>query len=195
MERIISNDKYDALKSIGCRSLSRYIRVLIVAMGSPVFLRAQSGDSTRRTYPRPTAYMSFIVPVVKLNKNGVTSNFADFHNGFTIGFPVGVNVFYSDRFGFSFELTPGIKAISGVVKDYNLQFAPGVMLRSPHGFTFISRLAFETAGRFGVTPVFAKVVLRTRPLNYFIAGSAPIRFGNNEPPSIGANLQFGFIFN
>jgi len=188
-------DMYIAQMNLRSRPWSKRIRIIFLAILFPFCLQAQSGDSARRTFPRPAAYMSVIFPIIKVNKDGVTSNFADFHNGFTVGFPVGVNVFYSERFGFSFELTPGIKAISGVVKDYNLQFAPGLMFRYPHGFTFISRLAFETAGRFGVTPVFNKIVLRTRALNYFIAGSAPIRFGNNEPASIGANLQFGFIFN
>jgi hypothetical protein len=64
-----------------------------------------------------------------------------------------------------------------------------------HGFTFIIRLAFETQGRYGFTPVFNQVYLRTKAINYFVAASAPVRFGNSQPASIGASLQIGFIFN
>ena len=49
--------------------------------------------------------------------------------------------------------------------------------------------------RYGVTPVLNKTVLRTKALNYFVAVSTPMRAGNSEPTSIGANLQIGCIFN
>jgi hypothetical protein len=77
----------------------------------------------------------------------------------------------------------------------NLLFDPGTMFRFDHGFTFISRLAFETSGRYGFTPVFNQVYARTKYVNYFIAGSLPARFGNGAPASIGFNVQFGFTFN
>ena len=69
------------------------------------------------------------------------------------------------------------------------------MFRFKQGWTFIPRLAFETGGRYGVTPVLNKIVARTKALNYFVAVSAPMRAGNSEPTSIGGNLQIGFIFN
>jgi len=62
-------------------------------------------------------------------------------------------------------------------------------------FRSITRLAFETARRYGVTPVFNKIIKRTKAVNYFLAASLPTRFSNSELPSIGGNLQFGFIFN
>ena len=117
-------------------------------------------------------------------------------NGTTkIGFPVGVNVLYSDRFGFSYEFTPTVKASGGTSKASNLLFDPGTMFRFDHGFTIITRLAFETAGRYGFTPVFNKIIVRTKAVNYFMAASLPARFGNSAPASIGGSLQFGFIFN
>ena len=69
------------------------------------------------------------------------------------------------------------------------------MFRFDHGFTFISRLAFETEGRYGFTPVFNQVYLRTKDVNYFVALSLPARFGDSEPASLGLNLQIGFTFN
>jgi len=149
------------------------------------------------TYPNVKGYLSFIVPIVTINKDKTTPNFKE---STTIGFPVGVNVYYSDRFGFSFEFTPSIVAQKpskgpGSSKTSNLLIDPGTMFRFKHGFTIITRLAFETQGRYGFTPVFNKVYLHTKAVNYFIAGSLPVRFGNMLPASIGANVQFGFTFN
>jgi hypothetical protein len=148
--------------------------------------------SAPKSYPRAVGYLSFIVPVATIDKNAITWNF----NGTTrIGFPVGVNVLYSDRFGFSYEFTPTITATKASSKVSNLLFDPGTMFRFDHGFTIITRLAFETAGRYGFTPVFNQVYARTKYVNYFIAGSLPARFGNGAPASIGVNVQFGFTFN
>ena len=143
-------------------------------------------------YPKVVGYLSFIIPVVTMDKNTTTTNFT---TATSIGFPVGVNIFYSDRFGFSYEFTPTIKSQNSTSKTSNLLFDPGPMFRFDHGFTFIPRLAFETSGRYGVTPVFNQIIKRTKFVNYFVAASLPVRFGNQEAASIGGNIQFGFIFN
>ena len=148
-------------------------------------------------YPMVKAYLSFILPIVTINKDKTTPNFKE---STTIGFPIGVNVYYSDRFGYSLEFTPSIVAQKpskgpGSSKTSNLLIDPGTMFRFRHNFTIITRLAFETQGRYGFTPVFNKVYLHTKAVNYFIAGSVPVRFGNMQPASIGANVQFGFTFN
>ncbi len=144
-------------------------------------------------YPRAVGYLSFIFNTVTFTKDATTYNFS--HNSTSIGFPVGVNVLYSDHFGFSYEFTPTIKSTSTTSKLSNLLFDPGTMFRFEHGFTIITRLAFETEGRYGFTPVFNQVYARTKYVNYFIAGSLPTRFGNGAEPSIGINIQIGFTFN
>lgn len=149
-------------------------------------------QEAKTTYPKVVGYVSFILPIVTVNKDETIYNF----NGTTsIGFPVGVNVLYSDKFGFSYEFTPTIKSGQGVSKTSNILFDPGTMFRFQHGFTIITRLAFETSGRYGFTPVFNKVYARTKDINYFVAMSLPARFGNSAPASIGLNIQFGFTFN
>jgi hypothetical protein len=167
---------------------------LLCTAGQPLW--AQSQDPAP-SYPNVKGYLSFIIPVVTINKDATTPNFK---TTTTIGFPVGVNVYYSDRFGFSYEFTPSIVAQKsdgkpGTSKTSNLLFDPGPMFRFTHGFTVITRLAFETAGRYGFTPVFNQVYLKTKAVNYFVAVSLPARFGNSQPASIGANVQFGFTFN
>ncbi|MGZ3757005.1 MAG: hypothetical protein ACXVAY_19025 [Mucilaginibacter sp.] len=149
--------------------------------------------ATRPTYPKVVGYLSFILPLETLSGGQLTPNFSDHTT--SIGFPVGVNVLYSDKFGFSFEFTPTVKASGGTSKMSNLLFDPGTMFRFDHGFTIITRLAFETSGRYGFTPVFNKVYARTKDVNYFVALSLPSRFGNSLPYSLGLNLQVGFTFN
>jgi hypothetical protein len=194
----------------GSRILQCILMVIIIAgLLAPRNLYAQklqagSTDSTKMhesinlkaavqiAYPKVVGYLSFIVPIVTINKDATTYNF----NGITsIGFPIGVNVLYSDEFGFSYEFTPTIKAGNGTSKMSNLLFDPGTMFRFIHGFTIISRLAFETSGRYGFTPVFNQVYARSKAVNYFVALSTPARFGNSLPSSIGLNVQFGFTFN
>ena len=182
------------------------VSIIFTSLLIPQRLHAQSSkpDTTKTTgivaptavkpgYPRAVGYLSFIFNIVTFTKNGSTFNFS--HNSTSIGFPVGVNVLYSDKFGFSYEFTPTIKSTATSSKVSNLLFDPGTMFRFEHGFTIITRLAFETEGRYGFTPVFNKVYARTKYVNYFIAGSLPARFGNGQVPSLGMNVQFGFTFN
>ncbi len=149
--------------------------------------------ASKPKYPRAVGYLSFILPLETLQGGNFTPNFN--HHTTSIGFPVGVNVLYSDRFGFSYELTPTIKASGGTSKVSNLLIDPGTMFRFDHGFTIITRLAFETEGRYGFTPVFNQIYARTKAVNYFVALSLPNRFGDNAAYSLGLNLQIGFIFN
>lgn len=148
------------------------------------------------TYPRVKAYLSFIIPWVTINKNTTTT---EFQSATTVGFPVGVNVYYRKSFGFSYEITPSIvwQNVNGKSssRTSDLLFDPGPIFRFDHGINFIPRLAFETQGRFGVTPVFNKVYARTQAADYWFSVSLPARFGNNAPASIGANLQIGLTFN
>jgi hypothetical protein len=148
-------------------------------------------------YPQVKGYLSFLIPMVTVNKDETVT---EFQKATTIGFPVGINIYYSDRFAFSFELTPSVQwsqhtdsAIAS--KTSNLLFAPGPVFRFKHSFNIIARLAFETQGRYGFTPVFNKVYLHTRAVNYFVSLSVPCRFGNAKPPSVGLGLQIGFTFN
>ena len=145
------------------------------------------------TYPKVVGYVSFIIPFVTFTNSTTTPNFSEHTTN--IGFPIGVNVLYSAKFGFSYEFTPNIQFAGGTSKMNSLLFDPGTMFRFEHGFTIISRLAFQTNGRYGFTPVFNQIYARTKDVNYFVAVSFPARFGNNETASLGINLQIGFIFN
>jgi hypothetical protein len=79
--------------------------------------------SSKPKYPKTVGYLSFILPLETLQSGNFTPNFD--HHTSSIGFPVGVNVLYNDHFGFSYELTPTIKASDGSSKVSNLLIDPG----------------------------------------------------------------------
>ena len=158
-------------------------------------LSAQSTATPHQAavYPKMVGYMSFVLPVVVINRDKTTNDFESIKT-FAIAFPIGLNVLYSDKFGFSYEISPTIQAGNGTTKTNKITFQPGPMFRFKDAFTIISRIAFETTGRYGVTPVFNKIFKQTKLANYFTAVSFPARFGNSQLPSIGVNVQFGLIF-
>ncbi|PWK78033.1 hypothetical protein LX99_01873 [Mucilaginibacter oryzae] len=143
-------------------------------------------------YPRIVGYFSFTDPIGTWTKDGFKSNFD--RNVYTIAFPFGMNIIKSDHFGVSFEISPSIRTEKHIAKVNTVVFHPGAMFRFKHGFTFISRVAFETNGRFGVTPVFNQVVVRGKNVNFFASVPVPVRFGNDQPTSIGTGLQLGVSF-
>lgn len=148
-------------------------------------------DSTLVKYPQVKGYFSVVHPIVTIDGNHSVFNFSD---TYTVGFPTGINILKSDSFGYSFEITPFIKAQDGKDKVSNVLFHPGLLFRYRHGFTFISRVAFETSGRYGFTAILSKVIIRSENLSYFIATPLPVRFGNELPASVGVGFQLGVTF-
>jgi hypothetical protein len=147
--------------------------------------------NAQQTYPRVTGYFSVLQPVTTWTKNGFAGNFS---NTYTIVFPFGMNILKSDNFGVSFEVAPAIRTENNIAKVNSVLFHPGAMFRFKHGFTFIGRVAFETSGRFGVTPVFNQVIKKGKDASIFISVPFPVRFGNNLPTSVSTGLQVGVSF-
>lgn len=172
--------------------------LLFLCLATSGKLYAQSEvQVSKPNYPYVKGYLSLIIPWVTINKDETVT---EFEKATTVGFPFGLNVYYSDHFGFSLEITPLIvwQQPSGkpvTSKTTNVVFDPGLVFRFKHGFNIVARLAFETSGRYGFTPVFNKVYARTRDVDYWFSVSLPVRFGNSLPASVGVNLQIGFTFN
>lgn len=123
-------------------------------------------------YPRITGYFSILNPIGSWTKDGFKSNFG---NVYTVGFPFGMNILKSDQFGISFEVAPAIRTEKNISKVNTVLFHPGAMFRFKHGFTFIGRMAFETNGRFGVTPVFNQVIKKGKDASFFVSHSRKVR--------------------
>lgn len=156
-----------------------------------LFGRSISHAQQSGTYPKVTGYFSVVNPIGTWTNNGFTSNFGDIY---TIAFPFGLNLLKNDKFGVSFEIAPAIRTENKVSKVSAVLFHPGAMFRFKHGFTFIGRFAFETNGRFGITPVFNQVIKKGKDASLFLSVPVPIRFGNDLPSSLGTGLQFGVSF-
>ncbi len=143
------------------------------------------------TYPKVTGYFSVVQPLTTYTNGAFSSNFG---NVYVVGFPFGINLLKSDSFGISFEVAPAIRTEKNISKVSTVLFHPGAMFRFNHGFTFIGRMAFETNGRFGVTPVFNQVIKKGKDASLFVSVPFPVRFGNDQRASVGTGLQLGVSF-
>jgi hypothetical protein len=143
------------------------------------------------TYPRVTGYVGIVHPLVTFSNDG---NHTNFDGTYTVGMPTGINLWKSAKIGFSMEFVPFIQATSATNKMSNFLFHPGVLLPIGKGYTFVGRAAFETSGRYGVTPILNKVIKKNKHSNYFLALPLPLRFGNNKAASFGIGFQFGLGF-
>jgi hypothetical protein len=141
--------------------------------------------------PRIIGYQGIIHPIVTWNKNQTETNFSDYY---VVGFPMGLNLWKTKNIGFSVEMIPFIRAQNGTSRVANVLFHPAMLFNLGHHFTFASRLAFETSGRYGLTPAFSKIIKKGSHNSLFVAVPLPIRFGNDQPVSLGAGLQFSITF-
>jgi hypothetical protein len=166
----------------------RYVFTLALLL---VFTCNAYAQTPAPVYPKITGYVGIMHPTVSFSNDGTHTNFDGAYVG---GLPTGINIWKSAKLGFTFEVVPFIRAADGASKMNNLLFHPGLLVSLGHGFTLANRLAFETSGRYGVTPVLNKVIVKKKDYSYFIALPLPARFGNNQPAAIGLGFQFGIAF-
>jgi hypothetical protein len=156
-----------------------------------LFTAFQTSRAQTTVYPKITGYFSIVQPLTTWTKDGFASNFGKVY---VVGFPFGMNILKSDNFGVSFEVAPAIRTEKNISKVSSVLFHPGAMFRFKHGFTFIGRMAFETNGRFGLTPVFNQVIKKGKDASMFVSVPFPVRFGNDQPVSVSTGLQLGVSF-
>lgn len=156
-----------------------------------IILTLSALGQTSQTYPKLTGYVGIVHPIVTFSSDGTHTNFK---NSYTVGIPIGINIWKSAKIGFSSEIVPTIRATSSSSKVSNVLFHPGILVALGSGFTFAGRAAFETSGRYGLTPVINKTVKKNKGSSYFVAVPLPVRFGNDQPSSFGLGFQFGIAF-
>lgn len=144
-----------------------------------------------QTYPRIAGYVGILHPLVTFSSNGTETNFDQYY---AVGMPVGINIWKNAGIGFSAEFVPTVRAEKGSSKMSNFTFHPGILVALGKGFTFAGRVAFETSGRYGLTPVINKTVIKGKNSSMFAAVPLPLRFGNDKPTSFGIGFQFGIAF-
>lgn len=146
---------------------------------------------SQTSYPKILGYFGIVHPIITLSKDETTLNFRDYY---VVGLPTGINIWKSSKIGFSFEIVPTIKAEDGTSKMNSLLFHPGILVALGNGYTFAGRAAFETNGRYGITPVFNKTVIKNTNSSYFVAIPLPVRFGNEHSATLSIGFQFGIAF-
>ncbi|MDT3405609.1 hypothetical protein [Mucilaginibacter terrae] len=171
-------------------------KLYMIALGTTILtglfaaqLKAQT--NTLVTYPKITGYVGVLHPIVTFDTNGSHTNF---NGSYTVGMPTGINIWKSAGVGFSMEMVPIIRAENGTSKMNNFLFHPGILLALGKGYTFAGRAAFETSGRYGLTPVLNKTLIKNKNTSYFAAIPLPLRFGNDRPTSFTIGFQFGIAF-
>lgn len=146
---------------------------------------------SQTVYPKITGYFGIMHPIVTVSSEQTNLNFRDYY---AVGFPTGINIWKNQKIGFSFEVVPNIKVQGDSDKVTNLLFHPGVLVALGNGYTFAGRAAFESGGRYGVTPVFNKTIIKSESCSYYAAIPLPVRFGNDHPTSFTVGFQFGIAF-
>ena len=150
-----------------------------------------SQTAPTQTYPKIAGYVGILHPIVTFSSAGTDKNFGDHY---VVGMPVGIKIWKSQKIGFSAEFVPTVRAENGTSKMANFTFHPGVLVALGKGWTFAGRAAFETSGRYGLTPVLNKTVIKGKNSSMFAAVPLPLRFGNDKPTSFGIGFQFGIAF-
>ncbi len=153
--------------------------------------QAQPTPTPAPVYPRVAGYVGILHPIVTFSNEGTSTNFDSYY---AVGLPTGINIWKSPKIGFSAEFVPLVRAENGSSKMANFLFHPGILVTLAPGLTFAGRAAFETAGRYGFTPVLNKIVKKNKNSGYFVAVPVPFRFGNGHPASVTVGFQFGITF-
>lgn len=149
------------------------------------------GQSSAAEPAKVTGYVGVLHPIVSFSEGQVTPNFKTYYQ---VGFPIGLNLWKSEKVGFSAEFVPFIRAESGGSRMSNFLFHPGALLRFPKGYVMALRAAFETSGRYGFTPVLSKTVIKKEHHGYFVALPLALRFGNSHGAAFTPGFQFGINF-
>ena len=141
------------LKHITAKFLTYTTAFLFLIAFKPAPVAAQQAPA----YPKVTGFFAVVHPIGAFSGGSFHSNLSGVH---TVGFPFGVNILKSETFGISFEFVPYIRTENHVSKVNSVLFHPGAVFRFKHGFNLIGRLAFETNGRYGFTPVVNQVIIK-----------------------------------
>lgn len=173
--------------------MKKYLSIISLLLTVGAFAQQATSTTTAPpTYPKTVGYFSIVHPLVTVDKDETVYNFSN--GAYTVGFPFGINVLTSNTAGFSLEIVPLIRSANGTSKTSNVLFHPGYIIRRPHGFNIITRAAFETAGRYGASLVFNKVVAKTKTNNFFVSTPILFRVGNDRPASLALAIQLGISF-
>jgi len=166
--------------------LSSLIILVFTILSSKLYAQNEA-----EVFPKIKATVGIVHPLVTFTSEETTTNFKDHY---VVGMPIAINIWKNKTIGFSFEIVPTITSDKEISKVNNVLIHPGILVRLKNDFTFAGRMAFETSGRYGFTPVLSKAIGIHEDYNYYISVPLPVRFGNDKPASLTLGLQFGISF-
>jgi len=173
------------------RYLFKLLVITILLYTLICYPKKLSAQTNSTIYPRIAGHVGIVHPLVSFSNTGSHTNF---NGSYTVGMPLGINIWKNSKIGFSLEIVPFIRAENGSSRVSNTLIHPGILLALGNGYTFAGRAAFETSGRYGFTPVLNKVLVKKKHHSYFAAIPLPLRFGNSLPTSKSIAFQFGIGF-
>lgn len=173
------------------RYLFKLVAITILLYTSIAYPQKLSAQTNSTIYPRIAGHVGIVHPIISFSNTG---SHANFKGSYTVGMPIGINIWKSSKIGFSFEIVTFIRAENGSSRVSNTLIHPGILFALGKGYTFAGRAAFETSGRYGFTPVLNKVLIKKKHHSYFAAIPLPVRFGNSLPASSTIAFQFGIGF-
>jgi hypothetical protein len=153
------------------------------------FSKAES--QTLANFSKITGFIGIVHPLVTVSSQETVMNFRDYY---TVGFAFGANFWKTNKMAYSMEFIPMVRYENGSSKMYNVIFQPGFVFDLENKMRFITRASFETAGRYGFTPLISKTFHTGKSNNYYISVGLPIRMGNDKPISLGSVFQIGTSF-
>ena len=159
------------------RAGNQIILILLLSFLTPKIVFSQV-ENKETNYPKIKNYFSIMHPIATITKDG---NHFNFDGSYTVGFPVGINFLQSDKIAYSIEFAPMISFNDRASRVTGLLFHPGVIYRNIGGFNFLTRLAFNTNGRYGFTAVINRPIIKKEKVTYLLATPIPFRFGNDLP--------------
>lgn len=172
------------------RAEKQFILILLISFLTSNAALSQK-DNKAANYPKIKSYFSIVHPIATFTQD---ENHFNFNGSYNVGFPVGINFLQSGKIAYSIEFVPTISVNDSTSSVTGLLFHPGVIYRNIGGFNFLTRLAFNTNGRYGFTAVVNKPIIKKGKVTYFAAIPIPFRFGNGLPASVNFGFQLGIIF-
>lgn len=137
------------------------------------------------SYGQAGFHVGVVHPMVTFSE-GESVSISD---NYVVGFPVGINFPLSDKARFDAEFVP----FHDEGKFNNLLIHPGVLLGLGNGYTFGTRLAYETGpDTYGFTPLLNKGFDLSDRSKFFVELVLPVRFGSNDLPTGGSDSFSAF---
>ncbi|GCD78742.1 hypothetical protein JCM31826_22240 [Thermaurantimonas aggregans] len=147
--------------------------------------------------PKVGAYFSVVTHLKDYDLHKRNVELLPLHS---VGFPVGVNFWIAKNFAFSIEFVPSVRLnehvdqVNNSITTTGLLFHPGFTYTFSDHYGFSARIAFESNGQVGFTPVIGRTFYHLKNSNFSVSIPFPFRFGGNLPTTLSVGLQLGWGF-